>query len=64
MEPHETKIFYKAKSSSEWQNDSLMNGKIFLPTTSNRGLIFKIYKEFKKLISRIQENDIYHYIYI
>ena len=49
------KGFSKAKTESIEQTDNLQIGKkIFTNPTSNRGLISKIYKELKKLITKKQ----------
>jgi hypothetical protein len=60
MGPHEMQSFCKAKDTANktnWQPTDWE--RIFTNTTSDRGLIFKIYKELRKLDTNNLNNSIF-----
>ena len=57
MEPPQLRSFCKAKDTvdkTKWQPTDWE--KIFTNSTSDRGLIFKTYKELKKLVTKTPNN--------
>jgi hypothetical protein len=54
----ELESFCKAKDIVNRQTGNLQTGKIFTNPTSDKGLISKIYKELKKVITKTPNNPI------
>jgi hypothetical protein len=64
MGPHETGSFCKAKdivSRTNWQ--PIDWGKMFTNPKFDKGLISKVYKEFKKLTTKTPNNPIKNVVY-
>ena len=49
MRLNKLKSFYKAKETINKMKDNLQNGKIFANKATDKGLIFKTYKQLKQL---------------